>query len=418
MNKSSFWLRIYLGCIVVCIIAFTQTIDAQNSPPAAGHQMILPGAARFDQYIPLITGRSVAVFANQTSVIGDVHLIDALLSRGIVIKKIFSPEHGFRGTADAGEKIGNAIDSKTGIPLISLYGPKRKPSAGDLKDVDIMIFDIQDVGARFYTYISSLQEYIEAAIDNNKILLLLDRPNPNGFYVDGPVLDKKIKSYVGMQPVPVVYGMTVGEYARMLIGEQWIDSSLLIKLLSKTSSFNLKIISCANYTHKSKYVMTVRPSPNLPEIQSTYWYPSTCFFEGTALSEGRGTNKPFQLFGHPSLPKNLISFTPKSKEGATDPKLKNKLCYGWDLSGTPDQVLKQVDNKIQLKYVIEAYKLFPDKNKFFLANNYFNKLAGNDMLMQQIKDGMSEPDIRKSWQSKLDAFKKIRKKYLLYADFE
>lgn len=418
MNKSSFWLRIYLGCIVVCIIAFTQTIDAQNSPPAAGHQMILPGAARFDQYIPLITGRSVAVFANQTSVIGDVHLIDALLSRGIVIKKIFSPEHGFRGTADAGEKIGNAIDSKTGIPLISLYGPKRKPSAGDLKDVDIMIFDIQDVGARFYTYISSLQEYIEAAIDNNKILLLLDRPNPNGFYVDGPVLDKKIKSYVGMQPVPVVYGMTVGEYARMLIGEQWIDSSLLIKLLSKTSSFNLKIISCANYTHKSKYVMTVRPSPNLPEIQSTYWYPSTCFFEGTALSEGRGTDKPFQLFGHPSLPKNLISFTPKSKEGATDPKLKNKLCYGWDLSGTPDQVLKQVDNKIQLKYVIEAYKLFPDKNKFFLANNYFNKLAGNDMLMQQIKDGMSEPDIRKSWQSKLDAFKKIRKKYLLYADFE
>lgn len=407
-----------MGCIVVCIIAFTQTIDAQNSPPAAGHQMILPGAARFDQYIPLITGRSVAVFANQTSVIGDVHLIDALLSRGIVIKKIFSPEHGFRGTADAGEKIGNAIDSKTGIPLISLYGPKRKPSAGDLKDVDIMIFDIQDVGARFYTYISSLQEYIEAAIDNNKILLLLDRPNPNGFYVDGPVLDKKIKSYVGMQPVPVVYGMTVGEYARMLIGEQWIDSSLLIKLLSKTSSFNLKIISCANYTHKSKYVMTVRPSPNLPEIQSTYWYPSTCFFEGTALSEGRGTDKPFQLFGHPSLPKNLISFTPKSKEGATDPKLKNKLCYGWDLSGTPDQVLKQVDNKIQLKYVIEAYKLFPDKNKFFLANNYFNKLAGNDMLMQQIKDGMSEPDIRKSWQSKLDAFKKIRKKYLLYADFE
>ena len=418
MNKSSFWLRIYLGCIVVCIIAFTQTIDAQNSPPAAGHQMILPGAARFDQYIPLITGRSVAVFANQTSVIGDVHLIDALLFRGIVIKKIFSPEHGFRGTADAGEKIGNAIDSKTGIPLISLYGPKRKPSAGDLKDVDIMIFDIQDVGARFYTYISSLQEYIEAAIDNNKILLLLDRPNPNGFYVDGPVLDKKIKSYVGMQPVPVVYGMTVGEYARMLIGEQWIDSSLLIKLLSKTSSFNLKIISCANYTHKSKYVMTVRPSPNLPEIQSTYWYPSTCFFEGTALSEGRGTDKPFQLFGHPSLPKNLISFTPKSKEGATDPKLKNQLCYGWDLSGTPDQVLKQVDNKIQLKYVIEAYKLFPDKNKFFLANNYFNKLAGNDMLMQQIKDGMSEPDIRKSWQPKLDAFKKIRKKYLLYADFE
>lgn len=419
MNKSPVLLRFYYVYILLCICAPLQIIKAQRSPvPASSSQTILPGAARLDQYISLITGKSVAIFANQTSVIGNSHLVDVLLSKGITIKKIFSPEHGFRGTADAGEKVSNTVDNKTKIPLISLYGPKRKPSADDLKDVDIMIFDIQDVGARFYTYISSLQEYMESAIENNKTLIILDRPNPNGFYIDGPVLDRKFKSYVGMQPVPVVYGMTIGEYSRMLLGEKWIDSALVWKLLPKESSFKIIIIPCANYTHKSRYVMPVRPSPNLPEIQSTYWYPSTCFFEGTILSEGRGTDKPFQLFGHPSLPKNLVGFTPKSKEGATDPKLKDQLCYGWDLSGTPEQVLKQVNNKIQLKYVLEAYRLFPDKNKFFLVTNYFNKLAGNDILMQQIKDGKSENEIRKSWEPKLDAFKKIRKKYLLYTDFE
>ncbi len=419
MNKSPVLLRFYYVYILLCICAPLQIIKAQRSPVSgSSSQTILPGAARLDQYISLITGKSVAIFANQTSVIGNSHLVDVLLSKGITIKKIFSPEHGFRGTADAGEKVSNTVDNKTKIPLISLYGPKRKPSADDLKDVDIMIFDIQDVGARFYTYISSLQEYMESAIENNKTLIILDRPNPNGFYIDGPVLDRKFKSYVGMQPVPVVYGMTIGEYSRMLLGEKWIDSALVWKLLPKEPSFKIIIIPCANYTHKSRYVMPVRPSPNLPEIQSTYWYPSTCFFEGTVLSEGRGTDKPFQLFGHPTLPKNLVGFTPKSKEGATDPKLKDQLCYGWDLSGTPEQVLKQVNNKIQLKYVLEAYRLFPDKNKFFLATNYFNKLAGNDILMQQIKDGKSENEIRKSWEPKLDAFKKIRKKYLLYTDFE
>jgi uncharacterized protein YbbC (DUF1343 family) len=417
--KKLFMLRAFnILWIAIWILTPVEATRAQSSPSAAAApREILPGAARYDQYIPQITGKSVAVFANQTSVIGASHLVDVLLSKGITIKKIFSPEHGFRGVADAGEKVGNTLDPKTGIPLISLYGPKRKPSAEDLKDVDVMIFDIQDVGTRFYTYISSLQEYIESAIQNNKTLIILDRPNPNGFYIDGPVLDRKFKSYVGMQPIPVVYGMTIGEYAHMLVGEKWIDSSLAGKLMVEKPTYKIIVVPCANYDHKSKYVMSVRSSPNLPDIQSTYWYPSTCFFEGTVLSEGRGTDKPFELFGHPSLPKTLISFTPKSKEGATDPKLKDQLCYGWDVSGSPEEVLKKVDNRLQLKWVLNAYKLFPEKDKFFLANKYFNKLAGNDILMQQIKDGKTEDEIRRSWQPKLDAFKKIRKKYLLYTDF-
>lgn len=390
----------------------------QNRNTTAIKADIMPGAARLDQYLPLIKGKRVAVFANQTSVVGHTHLVDTLLSKSISIKKIFSPEHGFRGTADAGEKVGNSTDPATGIPLVSLYGPKNKPDAADLADVDVMIFDIQDVGVRFYTYISSMQGYIESAIANNKPLIILDRPNPNGFYVDGPVLERKYSSNVGKQPVPVVYGMTEGEYAKMLLGEKWIDSSLHAKLTSANAGRLITIIPCANYTHKSHYVNTVKPSPNLPDIQSIYWYPSTCFFEGTVCSEGRGTDMPFQLFGHPSLPKNLTSFTPHSMEGATAPKLVNQLCYGWNVSGTPEQVLQQVNNKVQLKWILDAYRLFSDKDKFFLANNFFNKLAGNDVLMQQIKQGQSEAAIRQSWQPALDAFKKLRKKYLLYPDFE
>lgn len=396
--------------LLVCLVAVL------CMPAHKSYAQIMPGAARLDKYLPALQGKSVAVFANQTSVIGNIHLVDLLLSKGVKIKKIFSPEHGFRGTADAGEKVNDSIDTKTGVRLVSLYGAKRKPSAEDLNDVDVMVFDIQDVGARFYTYISSLQEYIESAVQNNKSLLILDRPDPNGFYVDGPVLDKKFASFVGMQPVPIVYGMTMGEYARMLIGEKWIDSSA--RLLLPENAARVQVIPCANYTHKSKYVLPVKPSPNIPDMQSVYLYPSTCFFEGTVLSEGRGTDKAFQLFGHPSLPKNLASFTPHSREGAANPKLKDQLCYGWNLSGTPDQVLQQVDNRIQLKWLLEAYRLFPDKADFFLKNNYFNKLAGNDLLMQQVKAGKSEADIRKTWQPGLEAFKKIRKKYLLYEDFE
>jgi uncharacterized protein YbbC (DUF1343 family) len=371
---------------------------------------IIPAAERLDQYLPLIKGKSVAIFANNTSLVGNTHIVDTLKKAGVHITKIFAAEHGFRGTADAGAKIETAVDPQTGIQVVSLYGKKTKPSDDDLKDVDIMIFDIQDVGVRFYTYISSLQEYIEAAIKNHKKLIILDRPNPNGFYVDGPVLDPKFRSFVGMQPVPVVYGMTIGEYARMLVGEQWIGDS-------KNSEADITVIPVANYTHQSKFVLPVKPSPNLPSIQSIYLYPSTCFFEGTVLSEGRGTEKPFQIFGHPSLPHTLFSFTPTSTAGAANPKLKDKVCYGWKLDGDPEEILKKIDCKVQLSYLIEAYRLFPNKDSFFLANNYFNKLAGNDVLMQQIKSGKSEKEIRDSWQPALDNFKKIRKKYLLYKDF-
>ncbi|MEO6328823.1 MAG: DUF1343 domain-containing protein [Ginsengibacter sp.] len=385
---------------------------------------IMPGAERMDVYVPLLKGKSVALFANQTSMVGNTHLADTLLKRGIKIVKIFSPEHGFRGTEDAGETVGDYIDKSTGVRVISLYGKHTKPTADELKEVDVMMFDIQDVGVRFYTYISSLEYYMEASLENSKPILVLDRPNPNGFYVDGPVLDKKFKTFVGMQPVPVVYGMTIGEYAMMIAGEKWLTEKANQKYdyylnaeNSPDTPFHFLVIKCKNYDHSSKYVLPVRPSPNLPEIQSIYWYPSTCFFEATALSEGRGTDKPFQYFGHPSLSKKLFNFTPRSKEGAKDPKLKDQLCYGWNLSGTPQEVLKKVDNKIQLKWILQAYKMFPQKDKFFLGSNAVSRLAGNDVFMKQIINCKSESEIRESWEPALNDFKKIRKKYLLYDDF-
>ena len=404
-----------------------------NSGTTKKEQNIIPAAERINVYLPLIKGKRVGIFANQTSTVGNSHLVDTLRKLGIDIKVIFGPEHGFRGTADAGEKIGNYTDQKTGIPVVSLYGNKRRPSAEDVKDVDILIFDIQDVGVRFYTYISSLEEFMEAAFEMGKPLMILDRPNPNGHYVDGPVLDKKYKSFVGMQPVPVVYGMTIAEYAMMIAGEKWLNEKAnarhdYYKKYAQNSvdtPFHFQVIKNGNYTHKSKYVLPVKPSPNLPNIQSIYLYPSTCFFEGTVLSEGRGTNKQFQVFGHPSLPKNLYSFTPNPNEGAKNSKLYGQVCYGWDLSGTPEEALSKVDNKVQLKWLIEAYKLFPEKDKFFILpksdkmeESFFNKLAGNNELWQQIVAGKSEQEIRKSWEPKLGEFKKIRGKYLLYEDFE
>lgn len=409
----------------------------KNSGPSATDNSaptkIIPGAERVDVYLPLIKGKRIGIFANQTSMVGNSHLVDTLRKRGIDIKVIFGPEHGFRGTADAGEKIGNYVDEKTGIPVISLYGAKRRPSAEDLKDVDIMIFDIQDVGVRFYTFISSLQEYMEAAFENSKPLLVLDRPNPNGHYVDGPVLNKKYKSFVGMQPVPIVYGLSIGEYASMIAGERWLTSEKANQKFdyyrtaenSADTAFHFLVIKNQNYDHKSRYVLPVKPSPNLPNIQSIYLYPSTCFFEGTVLSEGRGTNKQFQVFGHPSLPKELYSFTPNPNEGAKNSKLYGQLCYGWDLSGSPDEVFAKVENKVQLKWLIEAYRLFPEKDKFFILpksgnmeESFLNKLAGNNELWQQIKAGSTEEEIRKSWEPALSEYKIIRKKYLMYTDFE
>ncbi len=382
------------------------------------------GAENIARYLPLLKGKAVAIFANQTSMVGKKHLVDTLRKLGVTIKVIFAPEHGFRGTADAGEKVGNYTDEKTGIPVISLYGTKRGPSKEDLANVDVMIFDIQDVGIRFYTFISSLEYYMTAAMEYGKHLIVLDRPNPNGHYVDGPVLEPAYKSFIGMQPIPIVYGMTIGEYAQMIFEEEWLEKNLYERA-GKHGKFELTVIPCQNYTHKTMYELPVKPSPNLPNNQSIWLYPSTCFFEGTVLSEGRGTNKQFQIFGHPSLPKSLIKFTPRSMEGAKTPKLQDKLCYGWDLSGTKEEVLKLVNNKIQLKWLIEAYKLFPDKNAFFLsaksekpADLFFNKLAGNSTLMQQLKDGKTEEEIKVSWQPALQKFKEIRKRYLLYKDFE
>ena len=427
--------------ILICLFAAT-VLTAQKQKWAGnkiaakngqtGHdnnKQILPGACQLKEYLPLLKGQRVGIFANNTATVGHTHLIDTLQKSGVNITKAFGPEHGFRGMANAGEKVDNYIDSQTGIPIISLYGKKRKPSAEDLADVDVLLFDIQDVGVRFYTYISSLQEFMESAIENKKSLIILDRPNPNGFYVDGPVLDTAFKSFVGMQPVPVVYGLTIGEYAKYLVGENLLkkDASALTSGRKNTSdALKLTVIKCRNYTHASKYILPEKPSPNLPDVGSVYWYPSTCFFEGTVLSEGRGTDKPFQIFGHPSLPKNLYAFTPVANARASDPKLKSQKCYGWNLSGSDEQILQKVNNHIQIKYLLEAYKLFPDKENFFikpkqanarLADYHFNRLAGNAELMQQIIDGKTEAEIRASWQPKLTAFKKIRKKYLLYADF-
>jgi len=385
---------------------------------------VMPGAERMNVYLPLLKGKAVAVFANQTSMVKNTHLVDTLLSSGINVVKIFGPEHGFRGDADAGEHVKDAKDKKTGLPVISLYGNHKKATAEDLKDVDVLIFDIQDVGVRFYTYISSLQYYLEAALENHKPLLILDRPNPNGFYVDGPVLDMKYKSFVGMQPIPIVYGMTIGEYALYLAGENLLSKEAnainAYNITTKPTAdtpFHVQIIKCKNYDHHTKYILPVMPSPNLKTMQSIYLYPSTCFFEGTVCSEGRGTDMPFQVFGHPNFPKNLYSFIPKPNAGAKNSKCFYQTCYGWNLGGTNEEVLKLVDNKIQLKYLINAYKLFPGKDSFFLKNNFINKLAGTDKLMQQIKEGKSEAEIRKSWEPALTAFKEKRKKYLLYADF-
>jgi uncharacterized protein YbbC (DUF1343 family) len=402
-------MRIPTVFIAVCLLLLNSCAVAADPVDKHSATKIVPAAERINEYLPLIKDKRVAVFGNHTSMVGDKHLVDTLKKLGVNIVKIFAPEHGFRGTADAGEKVDNTVDQNTGIRVVSLYGKKLRPSKEDLADVDVIVFDIQDVGARFYTYINSLEECMKSAAESNKPILVLDRPNPNGFYIDGPVLDTAFKSFIGLQPIPVVYGMTIGEYGQMLLGEQWV----------KTNGWNkLSVIKCAGYDHTSKYQLPVRPSPNLPEMQSIYWYPSTCFFEGTVFSEGRGTEKPFQYIGHPSLPKSMFAFTPVSREGATSPKQKDKTCYGYNLAGPIEEVLKKTDGRIQIGYLIDAYKLFPNKDSFFLANKFINKLAGNNILMKQIREGKTEDQIRASWQPQIKAFKQLRKKYLLYKDFE
>lgn len=368
---------------------------------------VVVGAERIDKYLPLLKGKSVGLVVNQTSVVGNTHLLDTLLSLGIDVQLVFAPEHGFRGTADAGEHVTNGIDPKTKTAIVSLYGDNKKPNPGQLKDLDILVFDIQDVGVRFYTYISTLQYVMEACAENNKPLVLLDRPNPNGHYVDGPVLDTQYRSFVGMQPIPVVYGMTMGEYAQLLNGEKW---------LAKKVQCTITVIPCLNYDHTTFYSLPIKPSPNLPNMTAIYLYPSLCFFEGTNnVSLGRGTDKPFQIYGSDLFPDNLpYTFTPKSVDGAKNPPLLNKTCYGYDLSALPLDTLRK--QKFTLNYLLNAYKLSKDNNNFF--NSFFIKLAAKASLGVQIEKGMKEKTIKATWKTTLAKFKVIRKKYLLYKDFE
>jgi uncharacterized protein YbbC (DUF1343 family) len=345
---------------------------------------------------------------NHTSMIGNVHLVDSLLSLGIRIERIFAPEHGFRGDASDGENISDQKDAKTGIPILSVYGERRKPGPDDLNGLDYIIFDIQDVGTRFYTYISTMSYFLEACAENKLPMLVLDRPNPNGHYVDGPVLEKSHSSFVGLHEVPVVHGMTVGEYALMVNGEGW---------LANGTRCSLKVIPCVNYDHKTMYELPVKPSPNLPNMRAVYLYPSICFFEGTVVSIGRGTNKQFQVLGAPGFPMGDFSFTPRPMAGSINPPQNGIECRGYDLTSIAVADL-QKKSKLDLSYLLSFYRDYPDKSAFFLKSLYIDKLAGSTNLRGQIVDGLSMAQIRESWQPGLTKFKGIRKKYLLYPDFE
>lgn len=368
-------------------------------------QLVL-AADRTGAYVNYLKGKNVGMVINQSSVIGKnlTPSVDSLLKRGIRIKKIFGPEHGFRGNAADGAKIDDTIDPKTGIPAISLYGKHSKPSPDDLKDLDVIVFDIQDVGARFYTYLTTLHYVMEACAENNKELMILDRPNPNGYLVDGPVLDTAYRSSVGMHPIPIAHGMTIAEYAQMINGQGWLKNKIKCRL---------KIITMANYTHQLAYTLPVKPSPNLSTQQAVLLYPSICLFEGTTLSLGRGTPFPFQVIGSPLLKdKYSFSFTPVSIPGVSDnPPLKGQLCYGPDLRNYPVSDLVN-SKKLNLTWLLDIYKAFPDKAHFFTA--YFTKLSGSEQLRKQIEAGKTEQEIRASWEPALSQFKTIRKKYLLY----
>jgi uncharacterized protein YbbC (DUF1343 family) len=364
------------------------------------------GAERTSEYLSLLKGKRVAVVANQSSNIKKTHLVDSLISLGITIKKVFCPEHGFRGTVDAGERVKSETDAKTGLRIITLYGKNKKPTPADLKDVDVMVFDIQDVGVRFYTYISTLHYVMEACAENNKPLIVLDRPNPNGYYIDGPVMEDAYKSFLGMHSVPIVYGMTIGEYAQMINGEGWLKGKV---------KCDLKVITIVNYVHKDLYQLPVKPSPNLPNMTSVYLYPTLGLFEGTVVSVGRGTDLPFQIIGHPTLEKWNYKFTPQPKPGAMEPKYNGKECKGYNLADFGKEYMKDA-KKIYLFWLMGTYKNTPDKVTFFDDN--FNYHAGNATMKQQIIDGKSEEEIRASWKDGINKFKVIRKKYLLYSDFE
>ena len=386
--------------------------------PEHDKKEIITGAENFEEYLPLLKNKKVGVVTNQTGIVsyiseynssskpGEISLkhktdstsvVDFLIYKGVNVQKIYAPEHGFRGKADAGELIKDGKDTKTGLPIISLYGDNKKPKPEQLEGIEILIFDLQDVGARFYTYISSLHYVMEACAENNIPLIVFDRPNPNGAIIDGPILEKEYTSFIGMHPIPVLHGMTIGEYGKMINGEKWLKDSIQCQLT---------VIPCLNYRRNMFYHLPVKPSPNLPNDQAINLYASLCFFEGTNVSVGRGTDKQFQIYGSPDLPDNGFSFIPMPNEGSKEPPQKGNVCYGEDLSTT-----KRV-KKLELKWLLKAYHTTKDKSVFFIP--FFTKLAGSPTLQQQIESGLSEDEIRESWEDGLSDFKKMRKKYLIY----
>lgn len=376
--------------------------QSESKEKSSDPQQLMTGADQLDMYLPLLRDKQTALVVNHSSLVGGTHLVDTLLSSGIDISLVFAPEHGFRGAAPAGEQIENAVDEATGIPIISLYGRNRKPYAENLKDIDLVILDIQDVGTRFYTYISTMHLVMEACAENGVPFMILDRPNPNGDYIDGPVLEEGFESFVGMHKIPVVHGLTVGELATMVNEEAWLEGNI---------KCDLTVIPVKNYSHNMEYRPPVKPSPNLPNYNSIRWYPTTCFFEGTVMSEGRGTQNPFEFIGYPDSTMGTFSFVPVPIEGMSlHPKWEGDTCWGVDLRN------RVAGKKLELGLIIDFYSKFQDKEHFF--RDYFNTLAGTDKLMDQIKNGLTEEEIRRSWEPQLQEYKKLREKYLLYPDLE
>jgi len=398
-----------LSCALISGCGDQGNAQIPETELSTAHKEIRTGAEQTEFYIPLLSGKRVAVIANQTSRIGSTHLVDSLLSRGVTVVCVFAPEHGFRGDVGAGEKILDGKDPRTGLPVFSLYGKTKKPSEEQLQSVDIILFDIQDVGARFYTYISTMHYAMEAAAENGKPFIVLDRPNPNGFYIDGPVLDPAFQSFVGMHPIPVVHGCTVGELAGMINGEKWLDQGL---------HADLKVIPCSNYSHSDFYELPVSPSPNLPNKSAIYLYPSLCFFEGTVVSVGRGTELPFQSIGYPGNTTGRFQFVPRDLLGiVTDPPHEGKECTGHDLAAFGSFYFK-TSRHLYLDWLTGLYSASADKDGFFSQAAFFDKLAGSDKLRKMVVAGKQPDEIRASWQSELAAYREMRKSYLLYADFE
>ena len=390
---------------MVLTVACAQNKPSGNSLAAASETALRTGAECTERYLPLLEGKRVAMCGNQTSVVAKTHLVDTLLSRKVNVVKLFCPEHGFRGQAEAGATIASGKDPLTGLPVVSLYGKNKKPTAEQLQGVDVVLFDLQDVGCRFYTYISTLHYVMEAAAENGVKVIVLDRPNPNGFYVDGPVLEPQYKSFVGMHPVPIVYGMTIGEYARMINGEKWLANGV---------QCDLTVIKLEGYTHETRYALPVAPSPNLQTAEAIYLYPSLCLFEGTNVSVGRGTDHPFEMYGAPGMQSGDYRFTPRAIPGVSEnPPFKGQECRGYLLH---DNAAENLNNpgRLNLSYLLTAYRNCVDQSSFFLKNNFFDKLAGTDQLRKQLVVGASEEEIRASWEPDLEKFRHIREQYLLY----